>query len=150
MADILGVRFPNYRLRTLMIAVAVVATLLWSGKQVQRLQYARERRLAIAASHFVQEREAERLREQFLKGIERRDEEARQSAELAGRTPDDAREAELYHDVAASKARLASMFRLRVEELAAVAKRHARIGEEFERSARLPWLAVTPEPPDPE
>jgi hypothetical protein len=111
---------PRFRLRTLLVAVAVAAVAMGAMLMLQRA--AAYRRLA--------ERHAERERMH------------RDSAALATAEAEDLAER--------GSADGAALWRERVDDNAAKAARSAELSRKYLHAAAHPWLAVEPDPPPPE
>ena len=113
-------RLPRFRLRTLLVAVAVAAAAMEAVLMLQRA--AAYRRLA--------ERYAERERMH------------RDSAALATAEAEDLAER--------GSADGASLWRDRADDNAAKAARSAELSRKYRRAAARPWLPVAPDPPPPD
>src|SRR5262245_36624811 len=110
-------RFPRFRIRTLMIAV-VVAGLILGGLEISRR---RAMLLALAESHMAEER-MHRL------SVEAATNEAEYEASqrsLAGER----------------------LWRERAEYNAREASRHGQMAKQYLQAARSPWLPAPPDPP---
>jgi hypothetical protein len=128
-------RFPRFRLRTLMIAVAVIAVVIPPGIEAQRLGQVSSRRQLLAA---------------MCKGREDslRSDAQRHATMLA------AEEAQFAAaPMSAALRELRSQYikerRGEREELNRKLDDAAALTRKYERAARYPWLPVAPDPPGP-
>jgi hypothetical protein len=142
-------RLPRIRftVRQIMIVVAIAAVALgandlrlrWNRYHALRSEHEWKSRSCLslaerhAATAALNEREAQRLRAAILSGQY----PVRSAAEGVGQ-------------IASNTAAAAAIERSAEEKLRARARFHDALRLKYERAARYPWLAVGPDPPEPE
>jgi hypothetical protein len=138
-------RLPRYRLRTLLVAIAAIATVL-GARSFQQLS---RQHSAVAAMHRKAQRQVAEQRDILAKGVRRREGETYNPDEAA-KLARSAWEAELIRERVASRAKYADALRKRVYELTELTTYHAKMRDKYERAAVYPWLSVAPDPSKPE
>lgn len=125
-----AMRMPRFRIRTLMIAVAVVAVLTACAAGAWRLnRLSRYYRSQAAILSHAEKRATEGLKDQ-----------EEELASIAKRDPLARAKLKDFEDVARHCA----------GQYAALAEHAAALKLKYERAARYPWLPVEPDPPEPE
>jgi hypothetical protein len=130
------VRLPRFRIRTLMVVVALAGVIAGTLVGCARMAARRQRFNALAKAHGSDELVARSLAKMAYDQIDTL--AAMRKAEEANGNPPDP-----WDDVIAQA-------RLQATHSCAFADYHAALKRKYEHAARRPWLPVPPDPPEPE
>ena len=143
-------RMLRFRIKTLMVAVAVVAVLTW-GFNLYRLSSLYSYRSASAKAGETEHVERCRARDLTLEQFEETwlvvEGELRAIGDSESRGT--YRKKRLKEIAAKYEEGCRALRLLRVREQA-IATHYARLKDKYERAARYPWLPIAPDPPLPE
>ena len=130
----------------MMIAVAVVAFVVWAGIEGRKLyqlsRYYRQRATAAAQVEIASRRNAQLL----LKAVSRYEKFSKLTTDEIAMLPGSEQAfARQYLNTRGSA--IFAVIELQMKDALGQADRHARIRSKYERAAARPWLPVEPDPP---
>ena len=140
-------RLPRYRLRTLMIAVAVVGVASWAVVERRRQIHLASIYLARAADHA----RAELTHSQMLRRFAEEEREALARAKTIGsKQPRSAGDRESLRQITEENNGLLDRIRARLAFHARLYDYHSRMRRKYDDASSRPWSSVAPDPPPPE